>query len=101
VQVARIAQRAKEDHVGGVLHWCDVQPSQDKRAIRQSQSESARQLRMSYEEQIKQREKVHAAYASTEDTWPYQPVHHPESKFPYFKGPKYIAPHHVGDSSNI
>jgi hypothetical protein len=101
MQSNQVTQPAQEDRVGDVLKWCDLHRSQDKHAIRQSRIESARQLRMSYEEQIKQREKVHAAYAKTEDTWPYQPVHHPESRFPYFKGPKYIAPHHLGDPSQL
>lgn len=77
------------------LNWSHPATVQDQELRRQERIAEARKIRQSYELQIAQREQRHAAYASTEDTWPYQPVHHPEGKFPYYKTTKYVAPHHI------
>jgi hypothetical protein len=54
--------------------------------------ETAESVRKSYEMQIQQRHALHEAYAQAESKWPYQPIHHPEARFAYFNGPRYIPP---------
>lgn len=82
--------------VKDALDWEHPRESVDAIDKRLQRLRDAAELRQSYDLQIEQREARHAAYASTEDEWPYQPIHHPEGKFPYYKGPRYIAPHYVG-----
>lgn len=64
----------------------------DQGHMRAQRSAKAAQLRKSYDTQIEQREAMHEAYAAAEDRWPYQPTHQ-VAKLPYYKGPRYVAPH--------
>ena len=75
--------------------WGRPQTAAEAQSVRTDRAAAAAALRQSYGTQIAQREALHAAYASTEDTWPYQPTHHPEGKFPYYNAPKYVAPHYI------
>jgi hypothetical protein len=52
--------------------------------------ETAESVRKSYELQIQQRDALREEYAQAESKWPYQPIHHPEARFAYFNGPRYI-----------
>lgn len=67
----------------------------DARAASRRRSEAAASLRESYCQQIEEREALRERYAAAEAKWPYQPIHHPEARFPYFHGPRYIRPHFV------
>lgn len=58
-------------------------------------SDAAASLRQSYSQQIEEREALREQYAAAEAKWPYQPIHHPEARFPYFHGPRYVRPHFV------
>lgn len=96
LQVAAQPAKRPSTPMRDALEWTHPVAVQDQEQRRQQRIAEARKLRQSYELQIAQREERHAAYARTEDAWPYQPVHHPEGKFPYYNTPKYVAPHHVG-----
>jgi hypothetical protein len=61
--------------------------------------ETAESVRKSYELQIEQREALHEMYTKAEEKWPYQPIHHPENRYPYFNGPRYLEPKYVRRSA--
>lgn len=95
-QVRRVVSTAPGSPAADVFaEWGRPQTAAEATSVRAGRAAAAAALRQSYDAQIAQRAALHAAYASTEDTWPYQPTHHPEGKFPYYKAPKYVAPHYV------
>jgi len=96
LQAHSVYAKRPSSPVRDALNWTHPAVVQDQELRRQERIAAARRVRQSYDLQIAQREQRHAEYARAEDVWPYQPVHHPEGKFPYYNTPKYVAPHYVG-----
>ena len=99
MQIIHASARPQSSPVADALDWGRPHTAttmSEAAAARRTRAAAAAALRLSYDTQVQQRDAVHAAYASTEDKWPYQPTHHPEGKFPYYKAPRYVAPHFVG-----
>jgi hypothetical protein len=90
MQVQAALKSRQPSPVHGILEWGRPKTADETLAELAERSRRAAQLRHSYEQQIEQREALHSVYASAENVWPYQPVHHPEAKLAYFTGPKCV-----------